>query len=108
MKSLIQAVCVTAVFAFPAFSFAQSSQPVTRADVSGQLVQFEQATPSHAAFPDSNASYPVATLTAEQKVSAQNGAASAGFGGVAESTSGSGAGIAPVSPAAWRSMYDHP
>jgi hypothetical protein len=107
MKSLIQAVSVAVVLAVPGLAFAQSNQPVTRAEVNAQLVQVEQANPSHALFADSNASYPADAQAAEAKVSAQNGAAATSFGGTAESTSGSGAAIPPVSKAAWRSMYDH-
>ncbi|MGF6597875.1 Ni/Co efflux regulator RcnB [Paraburkholderia sp. GAS448] len=43
MKSLIQAVVVAAVLAAPLASFAQSSQPLTRAQVRAELVQLEKA-----------------------------------------------------------------
>lgn len=43
MKSLIQAAVVAAVFAVPAISFAQTSQPVTRAQVREELAQLEKA-----------------------------------------------------------------
>ena len=43
MKSLIQAVVVAAVLAAPVSSFAQSNQPVTRAQVRAELIQLEKA-----------------------------------------------------------------
>ncbi len=43
MKSLIKALAVAAVLAVPVVSFAQSSQPVTRAQVRAELVQLEKA-----------------------------------------------------------------
>ncbi len=43
MKSLIQAVAVAAVLAVPAASFAQSNQPVSRAQVRAELQQLEAA-----------------------------------------------------------------
>jgi Domain of unknown function (DUF4148) len=42
MKSLIYAVPVAAVFAAPVVSFAQSNEPVTRAQVLAELVELEQ------------------------------------------------------------------
>ena len=43
MKSLIQAVVIAAVLAAPVASFAQSNQPVTRAQVRAELIQLEKA-----------------------------------------------------------------
>ncbi|MEX3629890.1 MAG: DUF4148 domain-containing protein [Burkholderia sp.] len=43
MKSLVYAAVVASVLAAPVASFAQSNQPVTRAEVRAQLVQLEQA-----------------------------------------------------------------
>jgi hypothetical protein len=43
MKSLVKVVAVTTVLAVPAISFAQSSQPLTRAEVKAQLAQLEEA-----------------------------------------------------------------
>ena len=43
MKSLIQAVVVAAALAAPVAVFAQSNQPVTRAQVRAELVQLEKA-----------------------------------------------------------------
>ena len=43
MKTLIAAALAATVLAAPALSFAQESQPVTRAQVRAELVQLEKA-----------------------------------------------------------------
>ncbi|CDY79338.1 hypothetical protein BGLT_02034 [Caballeronia glathei] len=88
MKALIQAVALAAAIAVPAISFAQSNQPLTRAQVRAELVQLEKAgyDPS-----SDQTQYPKNILAAEQRVAAQNGATS-GYGGVAEGSSAAGAG----------------
>jgi hypothetical protein len=42
MKSLIYAVPAVAVFAGPIASFAQSNEPLTRAQVQAEMVELEQ------------------------------------------------------------------
>ena len=103
MKSLIQAVVVAAALAAPVAVFAQSSQPVTRAQVRAELVQLEK-TGYHVGDSD-NAHYPDAIQAAEAKVAAQNGATS-GYGGVVSGSSD--AGRPAVSKADWNAMYSHP
>jgi|SRR5277367_5468227 hypothetical protein len=85
MKSLIQAIVVAAVLAAPLVSFAQSTQPVTRAQVRAELVQLEKAGYNPGA---DNVYYPANIQAAEARVDAQNGATS-GFGGVASGSSAS-------------------
>ncbi|MGF6723468.1 Ni/Co efflux regulator RcnB [Paraburkholderia sp. GAS41] len=87
MKSLIQAVVVAAALAAPVAVFAQSNQPVTRAEVRAQLVQLEQT--GWRPGEGDHTSYPVQTQAAEAKVAAENGAT--GVGGVASGSSDSGA-----------------
>jgi Tfp pilus assembly protein PilE len=91
MKSLIQAVAIAAVLAVPVASFAQSNQPVTRAQVRAELVQVEQAgyNPSHGRDPY----YPSDIQAAEARVASQNGVAQAdatGFGPGASGTTQAG------------------
>ena len=91
MKSLIQAVAIAAILAAPAVSFAQSNQPVTRAQVRAELVQVEKAgyTPSRGRDPY----YPSDIQAAEARVAAQNGTAQAdttGYGPGASGTSQAG------------------
>ena len=87
MKSLIQAVVLAAAIAAPIASFAQSNEPVTRAQVRAELVQLEQAgyNPTRGADPY----YPADIQAAEARVAAQNGATS-GVGGVSSGSSASG------------------
>ncbi|SEJ33637.1 DUF4148 domain-containing protein [Paraburkholderia diazotrophica] len=102
MKSLIQAVVVAAALAAPVAAFAQSNQPVTRAQVRAELIQLEKAgyNPSRGEDPH----YPADIQAAEAKVAAQN--AATGVGGV---TSGSAAADRPaVSQADWNAMYNRP
>jgi type II secretory pathway pseudopilin PulG len=98
MKSLIKAVAATvalaAVFAVPAVSFAQSNQPLTRAEVRAQLVQLEQTgyRPANGRDPY----YPSDIQAAEARVAAQNGAAAeqTGYGAPSVGSSDSGSGDA--------------
>lgn len=90
MKSLIQAVAIAAALAAPVASFAQSNQPVTRAQVRAELVQLEKAgyQPEYA-----DPHYPANIQAAQARVAAENGtgqAAESGYGGVVSGASQSG------------------
>nr|WKF60540.1 hypothetical protein HUO10_005061 [Paraburkholderia busanensis] len=93
MKSLISAVAATvaiAALAAPAVSFAQSNQPLTRAEVRSQLVQLEKA--GYNPVGD-HINYPENLQAAQARVDAQNGtaqAANSGYGSPAVGTSQSG------------------
>lgn len=76
MKSLIKAVALVVVLAAPVASFAQSEQPLTRAEVKAQLVQIEKAGYNPAVATDST--YPADIQAAEARVAAQN--ATTGYG----------------------------
>ena len=71
MNRLIKALAVTVAVIMPATSFAQSSQPLTRAQVRAQLVQVEKA----GYFPGTTDAYayPQNIGSAEAAVAAQNG-----------------------------------
>lgn len=86
MKSLIKAVALAVVFAAPVTSFAQSEQPLTRAEVKAQLRQLEQAGYNPAASTD--ATYPADIQAAEARVAAQNATAQADTTGYGPSGSG--------------------
>jgi Domain of unknown function (DUF4148) len=87
IMKLVQSLIVAAALAIPAVSsFAQSNQPVTRAEVKAQLVQLEKA--GYNPVGDQT-QYPTNIQAAEARVNAENGAAT-GFGGVADGTSASG------------------
>jgi hypothetical protein len=93
MNSLIKAVALAVVLSAPVVSFAQSNQPLTRAEVRNQLVQLEKAgyNPAEA----DNATYPADIQAAEARVDAANGSTS-GVGGVASGSSESGAAAVSV------------
>jgi hypothetical protein len=88
MKSIVKALAVAAMLAAPLASFAQSNQPLTRAQVRAELVQLEKAgyNPSRSA----DAYYPNDIQAAEAHVAAQNDTATA-TGGVVGGSSESGA-----------------
>ena len=102
MKSLIQAVVVAAALAAPVAVFAQSNQPVTRAQVRAELVQLEKA--GYRPGDGDNTRYPEAIQAAEAKVAAQNGATSA-YGGVVNGSSD--AGHAAMPKAELNGTYSH-
>ena len=90
MKSLIQAVVIATVLAAPVASFAQSNEPVTRAQVRAELVQLEKAgyEPSRA-----DRYYPADLQAAQNRVAEQNGTAQpaiSSYGGAATGSSQSG------------------
>ncbi|MGF6721086.1 type II secretory pathway pseudopilin PulG [Paraburkholderia sp. GAS41] len=87
MKSLIQAVAIAVVLAAPVATFAQSNQPVTRAQVRAELVQLEQAgyRPSNGRDPY----YPSDLQAAEARVAQENGNAQVSTTGYGPATSGS-------------------
>lgn len=70
MNSLIKAVALAVVLAAPVVSFAQSNQPVTRAQVREQLIQLEKAGYNPATANDYD--YPANIQAAEARVAAQN------------------------------------
>ncbi|MGQ7937552.1 DUF4148 domain-containing protein [Paraburkholderia sp. D1E] len=85
MKSIIKAVAVAALIATPLASFAQSSQPVTRAQVRAELAQLEKAGYN----PSDWMHYPANIQNAEAIVSQQNSNNTA-YGADTGSTSQSG------------------
>jgi|SRR5258706_11733715 hypothetical protein len=89
MKSLIKAVAIAAVLAAPVVSFAQSNQPLTRAQVRAELIQLEKAGYNPATANDYD--YPANIQAAEARVAAQNGTAqTSGYGPSASGSSQSG------------------
>jgi len=89
MKSFTKIVLVAGLIAAPVASFAQSSQPVSRAQVHAELAQLEQA----GYDPRDWVHYPENLQAAEAKVAAQNATAQAAvsaYGGAADGASRSG------------------
>jgi hypothetical protein len=101
MRSLIQAVVIAAALAAPVAVFAQSNQPLTRAQVRAELVQLEKV--GYNPADGHNVTYPADIQAAEAKVAAENGATD--VGGVANGSSDMGRPV--VSKADWNEMYGH-
>ncbi|HTH60854.1 MAG TPA: DUF4148 domain-containing protein [Paraburkholderia sp.] len=72
MKSLVQAVVIAAAVAAPVAVFAQSNQPLTRAQVRSDLAQVEKAGFNPARYNPNE--YPANIQAAEARVAAQNSA----------------------------------
>ncbi len=87
MKSLIEAAVIAALITAPLAAFAQSNQPVTRAQVRAELVQLEKAgyNPSTANMDD----YPANLQAAEARVAAQT-AQTSGYGSATNGSSQAG------------------
>ncbi|WP_321945580.1 DUF4148 domain-containing protein [Paraburkholderia sp. J10-1] len=83
----LAAAALAALVAVPALSFAQSSQPVTRAEVKAELVQLQKAGYNPAS---DDTQYPANLQAALSRLSAENGAAASAFGGVVEGASAGG------------------
>ncbi len=87
-KFLISALVLSSALAAPAFTFAQSNGPVTRAQVKAELAQLEKAGYSPGG---EDVNYPRDIQAAEQKVWEQQGIATRSYGSSTGSTSASGA-----------------
>ncbi|MFP4893236.1 DUF4148 domain-containing protein [Paraburkholderia sp. EG304] len=100
MKTLISAVAIAAALVVPVASFAQASQPVTRAQVRAELIQLEKAGYNPSA---NDVNYPVDIQAAQARVDAQRGTAVAanradtsGYGAPAVGTSQAGPAVLPA------------
>jgi hypothetical protein len=71
MNSLIKAVAVALAIAAPVASFAQSNQPLTRAQVKAELTQLEAA--GYRPNAGTDPYYPADIQAAESRVTASNG-----------------------------------
>jgi Domain of unknown function (DUF4148) len=94
IRALTSAVVIASALAAPAFAFAQSNDPVTRAQVKAELVQLERAGYNPAG---DQTHYPDAIQAVEQKVAAQNGTAQSAYGPSSAGTSASGAPVKSAS-----------
>jgi hypothetical protein len=103
MKSLIKAVAIAVIVAAPIASFAQSNQPVTRAEVRAELAQLTKAG-YHAGGNDPY--YPNDIRAAEARVAAAQGdgtpAATTDVGGAVGGAARSGG---PAAATGGKSIY---
>jgi Domain of unknown function (DUF4148) len=86
MKSLTKAIAVVAFVVTPIASFAQSSQPLTRAQVREELVQLYNV--GYMPLDDRNR-YPAHIQAAEARIAAQKEAAATDTSGYGPATAGS-------------------
>jgi hypothetical protein len=89
MKSFVKAVAFAVVLAAPAASFAQSNQPVTRAQLRAELAQLEKAGYN----PNDMLNYPENLNAAKAKIAAENAKAqvdTSAYGGRADAPSQAG------------------
>jgi Domain of unknown function (DUF4148) len=100
-RTFISAFVVASALVAPAFAFAQSNGPVTRAEVKAELVQLEMAgyKPS-----SDHTTYPRNIQAAEARVATQNAAATS-YGGSFGGTSDSGGRVTDVEPIHGHSIY---
>jgi hypothetical protein len=106
MKSVIRAFVLATVIAAPLTSFAQSTQPLTRAEVRAQLIQIEQA--GYRPGDGDNTTYPAQIQAAEARVAAQNAAAAnSGYGVATNGSSQSGARANGAAQPSASSIFDH-
>lgn len=83
----LRSLVLAAVIALPAVSFAQSNQPVTRAEVRAQLVELQRAGYNPAS---DQTQYPQNIQAALARIDAQHNAAADAYGAPAETASVSG------------------
>ena len=97
MKSWVNVVIAAAILSVPLASFAQSSAPVSRAEVRAELAQIERAGYSPVA---EDASYPSKLQAAESRVTEMRlaQAQAEGYGSSTGAASQSGSAIKRVDP----------
>lgn len=80
MKTLIYAVVAASVIGAPAMSFAQTTSPLTRAQVREELIQLEQA--GYRVPVGNDPYYPDNIQAAQARVAAKNAEAQSGMSGM--------------------------
>lgn len=102
---LIQSMIVAAVVAIPALSFAQSNQPLTRADVRAQLVELQKAGYSPAS---DHTQYPKNIEAAQARVNAGHVASASSYGPSVSGTSVSGSRATGTDVIGLGAIYSNP
>jgi Domain of unknown function (DUF4148) len=100
-KTFISAIVVASALIAPAFAFAQTSGPLTRAEVKAQLVQLEATGYKPAS---DHTTYPRNIQAAEARIAAQNESTTS-YGGSLAGTSDSGTRTTDVEPIHGHSIY---
>jgi hypothetical protein len=102
---LLKSLIVAAVVAVPALSFAQSNQPVTRAQVRQELIELQQV--GYNPTTDET-QYPLNIQQAEARVSTQHSAAASDLGGSRDGSSASGTRAGVTDIPGLGPIYAHP
>jgi hypothetical protein len=105
IMKLVQSLIVAAVLAIPAVSFAQSNQPVTRAQVRAELIQLEKAGYNPAG---DQTQYPKNIEAAQARVNAENGVSASSYGPSTNGTSASSFHAAESAATGLDSIYARP
>jgi hypothetical protein len=87
IMKLVQSLIIAAVVAIPAVSFAQSNEPLTRAEVRAQLIQLEKAGYNPAG---DQTQYPQNIQAAQARIDAGNGVSAASYGSSTSGTTSAG------------------
>ncbi|CAB3800588.1 DUF4148 domain-containing protein [Paraburkholderia fynbosensis] len=102
---LIQSLVVAAVLAVPALSFAQSNQPLTRADVRAQLVELQSVGYNPAS---DETQYPKNIEAAEARLNAQKSLSASSYGPSTAGTSAAGSRGTPADVIGLGPIYAKP
>jgi hypothetical protein len=102
---LAQSLIIAALVAAPALSFAQSSEPLTRAQVRAELIQLEAAGYNPAT---DQTQYPKNIQAAEARISADNNMAATSYGRSVSGTSASGSAQSNSDVIGLATIYAHP
>ena len=102
---LVQSLVVAAVVAIPALSFAQSNQPLTRAEVRAQLVELQSVGYNPAS---DQAQYPKNIEAAQARLNAQKSLSASSYGAATAGTSAWGSHDAPAAVIGLGSIYAKP
>lgn len=101
----LQSLVVAAVMALPIVSFAQSNQPLTRAEVRAQLVELQQAGYNPAS---DEAQYPKNIEAAQARIDTQKNIANSSYGASTGSASAAGAPAKALEIVGLGPIYAHP
>ena len=102
---LVQSLIIAAVVAIPAVSFAQSNEPLTRAEVRAQLIQLEKAGYNPAG---DETQYPQNIQAAQARIDAANHAGAASYGSSTGGTAAAGSGASGSDVNGLGSIYARP
>jgi hypothetical protein len=105
IMKLVRSLIIAAVVAIPAVSFAQSNEPLTRADVRAQLIQLEKAGYNPAS---DQTQYPKNIEAAQARIDAANGVSAKSYGSSTSGTAAAGSRGTDSDVTGLGPIYAHP